>query len=205
MKTSRQRLLDFIQAHSVVSAAEIGQALRMSEANARHHLSILKNQGLVEVSGQRPAQGKGRPTLLYSLSQQTLGDNLPLLAGALLDELRASLSPEAYISWMRRISQRLLEQHSTAPVHMTQRLYNAVQQLNAWRYQARWEAHAGAPRLILGRCPYAILLANHPELCQMDAALLEGFLDAGVEPLAIQSIDGRGLRQCIFRLETRKR
>jgi predicted ArsR family transcriptional regulator len=53
--------------------------------------------------------------------------------------------------------------------------------LNQLHYQARWEAGAEGPRIILGQCPYAAVIGNHPELCRMDMSLLEGMLDTQVE------------------------
>ena len=180
----------------------------MTEANARHHLAILVEQGLVEVVGQRPAGGKGRPRQLYSPSRQALGDNLDRLADAVLAELLDGLTAEEKLSRLRKVAGRMAAQKGTAPekparpgaAPMTQRLYNAIQRLNDWRYQARWEAHSGAPRLILGYCPYAAILPEHPELCAFDALLLENLLDNPVEQTARLLPDGRGQPHCIFRL-----
>jgi predicted ArsR family transcriptional regulator len=66
------------------------------------------------------------------------------------------------------------------------------------RYQARWEAHADAPRLTLGHCPYAAILPEHPELCALDAALLETLLGAPATQVAKLARDGRGGMYCLF-------
>ena len=208
MKTSRQRLETYLQAHHPLSAAELSQALKMTEANARHHLAVLVEQGLVEVVGQRPPQGKGRPASIYGPSRQALGDNLGHLAAAVLEELLEGRTAQETTRLLRKVAGRMAARAGAAPEKparpgaalMTQRLYNAVQQLNGWRYQARWEAHSGAPRLILGYCPYAAILPEHPELCAFDALLLENLLDNPVEQTARLVPDGRGQPHCIFRL-----
>ncbi len=84
MKTVRQRILEFIQSHRAVSAAEISLAFRMTKANSRYHLTQLHEQGLIAVVDYRKRPGKGRPERVYSLSNQVLGDNLHTLAEALL-------------------------------------------------------------------------------------------------------------------------
>jgi predicted transcriptional regulator len=42
VKTSRQQLFDYIKNHHIVVTAEISRALNMTEANVRHHLTILQ-------------------------------------------------------------------------------------------------------------------------------------------------------------------
>lgn len=203
MKTSRERLLDFLYAHHPLTSPEISRALRMTEANARHHLGILKNHGLVQVSGTRPAIGKGRPLLLYSPSDRALGDNLCNLADALLTELLGELPEAEKHKMLQRIARRMpiqIPPGDEQPARLTQRLFRAVQQLNAWSYQARWEAHTEGPRLVLGYCPYAAILPQHPELCKLDALVLERLLDKPVTHIARLTHPPDGGPYCVFRL-----
>jgi predicted ArsR family transcriptional regulator len=53
--------------------------------------------------------------------------------------------------------------------------------MSEMNYQARWEAGAEGPRLILGQCPYTAIIEKHPELCKMDAAMLTDLLGRNVE------------------------
>jgi predicted ArsR family transcriptional regulator len=220
MKTSRQRVLEFVLSHRVVSAAELSRALQMTPANARHHLSLLAEQGLVEVVGVRPGQGKGRPAQLYSLSQRVKGNNLDRLACVLLDMVLEGLPADERPVVLRNLAERLevasrpyerarpegqnsIEAPKSRP-NLTQRLTTAVQRLNELNYQARWEAHAQAPRLVLGHCPYAAILAAHPEICQLDAALLESLVGAPVEQTARLARDPSGATYCAFAVGPRK-
>ena len=82
--------------------------------------------------------------------------------------------------------------------HLTQRLYEAVSQLNALGYAARWEARVDAPRIILGYCPYASILEDHPQLCLVDEYLLETLLQAPVKQVAKLAHDTRGAPYCMF-------
>jgi predicted ArsR family transcriptional regulator len=65
-------------------------------------------------------------------------------------------------------------------------------------YQARWEAGAEGPHIILGHCPYAVIIENHPELCKMDKAILSGLLGGQVEQLAKLEEGAGGLPFCAF-------
>ena len=204
MKTVRERLLDVVRAQRTTTAAELARLMQMTEANARHHLAILKAQGLVQIAGQRPAAGKGRPTLVYSLSEVAVGHNLGGLASAIMDELDSSLEGDEKNAALKRVAIRMCTDKSrpATPVatSLTQRLYQTVQRLNEMHYQARWEARSSSPRIILEHCPYAAILHNRPQVCHMDAYLLEELVGMEVEQVARQISGVRGSPYCVFRL-----
>jgi predicted ArsR family transcriptional regulator len=210
MKTSRQQLFDFIKNHHLVVTAEISRALNMTEANVRHHLTILQNQGLVEVVGSRRTQGKGRPAHLFRISRQSMGHNLDKLAGALLSELNQS-SETNIEDLLQNVACRLVDKQiyrgagkrfkSTLGDHFVKRLHYTIEYLNKLNYRARWEAHSESPRIILGYCPYADILPEHPELCSLDCYLLEELLGAPVTQISKLTTDERGIPSCTFRVE----
>jgi predicted ArsR family transcriptional regulator len=197
MKTIRQRIIAHIQAKGSVSAAELSRALRMTPANARHHLAVLLDEGAIVSAGRRPAQGRGRPGSIYILAGQRREHNLDRLAGALLDALDGTTDSRQNES-LARLAYRLAGVGPAAGETLTRRLNEAVKRLNEQHYAARWEAHAAAPHVILGHCPYAAILPEHPELCQMDGALLEALLAAPVTQIARLAMDSQGLPYCRF-------
>jgi predicted ArsR family transcriptional regulator len=213
MKTTRQRILEYIRVQRVATALEIGRTLQMTGANARHHLGILQIEGLISQVGTRPASGKGRPHKLYSLAEPILGHNLDQLARALLEMWVDDLPSEERTEFYARLAQKLLTNTATgqagtgarssderrlAGTHPTQRLNQAVALLNELHYVARWEAHALGPRIWLGHCPYLALLPDHPEICQFDGNFLGGLVGAGVTQTARRSRDARGNIHCLF-------
>ena len=197
--------MDYVQTHQPASAVEIGLAMHMTASNARHHLAILEEQGLVEVFGQRTPKGKGRPTNLYSLSEKVRGQNLDKLAHAVLQELLQGLPQQEQGGVLQRIADRMTEGTPSETARkinrtLTRRLNDTIRFLNDQNYLARWEAHAESPHLIFGNCPYAVILADHPELCQLDVHLLERLLASPVELIARLEPDSRGAPHCIFML-----
>ena len=92
-----------------------------------------------------------------------------------------------------RVGREDVEQSTTA------RLALAVKKLNGLRHQARWEAGAEGPRVIFGRCPYAAVIAQHPELCAMDAALLNELIGRPVQQIA--KIGTQGSSRCLFQTD----
>lgn len=198
---SRQKILNYLRKQAVATPIELGKALRLTPSNIRHHLSRLAADGLVEVGGLRFAQGRGRPHKLYRLSRLALGDNLATLASVLFSDWVDSQSQTEQLVLMRRLAAKLspvppLERSAS----LTRRLAATVDVLNQMRYQAHWEAHATGPRLILGQCPYAAIIAQHSALCLLDQALLETQLSRQVEQLAKLEINDRGVPVCLFQL-----
>lgn len=199
MPPSRKLILDYLERNPYTSPAELSRALQMTSANIRHHLGVLVEQGAVEVVARRLPQGRGRPASLYALSSQAHRHNLEALASALLGILLNHLPPESQKTALREIATRLVgsETH-TSTTSLTQRLTQAVRHLDRMGYKARWEAHSQAPWLVLGHCPYAAILPDHPELCRLDAALLESLIGHPVELERKQAVDSRGARYCLF-------
>lgn len=199
--TSRQKILTYLHRQSAATATELARALRVTPADIRHHLSRLLADGLVEVGGLRREGQRGRPHKIYRLSRPALGDNLPALASSLMAEFFSPAPDEQGATALRRLAARIAPAPPAPPgQHITRRLAATVETLNRMHYQAHWEAHATGPRLILGQCPYAAIIADHPALCMMDKFLLEGHLSQSVEQLAKLERNERGLPVCLFAL-----
>lgn len=193
--TTRQRIIEYLQNQRQCTVPEISAALHMTRADMRYHLEHLAAEGVVEVLPRKVvAQGRGRPVQVYRMASTARPHNLVQLADALL-----SLASEEQLQQ----AARLLAGEEAMPRAATQRLNHAVQRLNLKRYQARWEAHAQGPRIILRNCPYAALLPEHPELCRMDAAQLEYLVGSPMEQQArIDQMDAHP-PACVFVLRAR--
>lgn len=210
MKTVRERILEYIRSHRAVTVAELSLAFQMTTANARHHLSTLLDQGLLQVVADRPASGKGRPARIFAISEQTLGDNFDLLAGILLDQFAKQTEPDQFENLLKELAGQLERRMVAAKKgtgvlvktgeSLTRRLGRTTEILNQQHYQARWEARPDAPRLVLGHCPFSAILQEHPELCKLDAYLIEHLAATPVEQTAKLARDPAGLRFCMFRV-----
>lgn len=188
--TTRQKILDYLKRNRTVSSRELARTLHMTPANARHHLGILAGDGRVEVVSLRRG-GKGRPEKVYRLAGTLVGDNLSALADALLTEADGKVEMEA-------LGKRIAGESIASGQPLMRRLASAVERLNGMHYQSRWEAGAEGPRVVLGHCPYAAVIGKHPELCQMDAALLAKLLGGEVRQTAKLEKGAGGLPYCAF-------
>jgi len=194
MQNTRKQILDFIRDNQMASAIEISRAFPMTSANARHHLSILEDQNLIEEVGQRLAKGRGRPTKLYALTHRAMDHNIDLLVDALLKILKSSDELEDHFV---RLSHLMLGQGKSGE-NLISRLNRIIKRMNDLHYQSRWEASPEGPKVILGHCPYAAILAENPELCQMDRVMLADQLGQHVEQIAKLERSPKGTPYCIF-------
>lgn len=189
MKTARHKVLAYLNKTRAASAREISRALKMSTANVRHHLRVLVSDGRLEVSTVRMGEKRGRPEKVYSLPRAVLGDNLSVLAEALLVEAGSKVRMDA-------LAKHLIGEADFASQPVGKRLNLVIENLNQRSYHARWEAGPSGPRIIFGHCPYASIIEKHPELCVMDAALLEKLMGQSAEQLT--KIGRDGSLSCVF-------
>lgn len=217
MKTTRQRILDLLESQRQATPAEIGRSLGLLPANVRHHLKILQDEGAVQVVGERRLPGRGRPQQLYASSRQALQNNYELLCSILLTHILQDLQEEQTPAFLQQLARDLLQvipkgknspnrsaagaSDTSSSKALASRLVAAVQRLNTLHYEARWEAHTSAPRIIFAHCPYRQLVDGHPQLCQLDAAVLQSLLGRSVTQLEKLAQDQRGTVRCVFSLQ----
>lgn len=201
MESTRQRLLDYLSLRRLATSLELSRALHSTPANIRHHLSMLLREGIVEIVNPRVVKGRGRPARLYGLARQEGHHNLGTLAHALLEEINDNQPLDERRRFLRRLARHLASGEVSPSRIAGVRLLHTIQRLNEMHYGARWEAHSGGPNVILTHCPYASIIQNHPELCQMDAYLLEQMSGMPARQVAKLAPSHLGGVQCVFFLE----
>ena len=107
MQITRQRIMNFLEIRNQATAVELSQVLNMTQANIRHHLSILMREGLVEVVGQNQSTGRGRPTHLYMPTRQAQKHSLDILARILFDEIQSIRSTKEREARIKRLAKQL--------------------------------------------------------------------------------------------------
>jgi predicted ArsR family transcriptional regulator len=132
-----------------------------------------------------------------------LGNGLALLSSSLLRawrELHPSLADESQL--VAALASEIQRQISApAPVTIgAHDISTFVARLNAFHYSARWEAGAVGPRLLLGQCPYAAIIKDHPVLCRMDAEAIGRSLNMEARQSAKIDPDAQSPTTCIFDL-----
>jgi len=169
MQHTRREIITYLRSYRAATSADLGHALLVTPANVRHHLRLLEKEGLVEVIGLEMAGGRGRPTKIYGLTDHALMHNLDGLIEALLDTLSScELSANVIID---QVARNLIgTRPDTSNRHI--QLNKVVEVLTQLKYEAAWEASPSGPKIIFRNCPYAIIISAHPEICEIDAAML---------------------------------
>ena len=202
--TTRLRILDYLRKQQTASVRELSRALEMTGANIRHHLAILESNDLIEFVSQRRV-GRGRPENIYGLSRRVLGDGLDKLAGAMLNIWLRNATADVLEAGLRSVALQLAGGNLPNPdILLTHRLTRLVDRLNELHYQARWEAGVDGPNVTFAHCPYAAIIASNPELCLMDAFLLEQWTGLPVEQMAMLQRSVKGYPFCTFRVTSKR-
>jgi predicted ArsR family transcriptional regulator len=187
MKNTRKRILDILTNKDQITARELSHALSITQADVRHHLGNMIDEGLILITGVKRDGRRGRPARYYSLASSAEEENFDLLSSALLNAALEDADQQTKNLFLRQVAAKLTgEFNPHGP--LVPRLVEAVSRMNSLGYEARWEAHADAPHLILARCPFEKLYSRHPELNELDKYLVEYLLDEQVARITTPSL-----------------
>ena len=179
LKSTRQQIVDLLSKQDQANAAEISRALSVTQADVRYHLARMLEEGLIIVGKPKFSGRRGRPARRYSLALKSKQDNFDILTRAWLRSMQEKYTQQEKGQFLVNIAGQIPGEFKPGG-SLGKRLVQAVDQLNQQHYQARWEAHADAPRVMFDRCPFAALRPEFPELCTLDTYLLENLLDENV-------------------------
>lgn len=186
MKHTRKRILDILTNKDQITARELSHALRITQADVRHHLGNMLDEGLIIITGVKRDGRRGRPARYYSLAASAEEDNFDLLSSALLNAALEDADQQTKNVFLKQVAAKLIGEF-TPHGPLVQRLVEAVSRMNSLGYEARWEAHADAPHLILAHPPFDKLYSRHPELNELDNYLVEYLLDEQVARITTSS------------------
>jgi len=199
---TRDQILESLRLSPNSSVEELSRKLNLTRADIRYHLKALVRDGLVTQMSlvPRPAGNpRGRPAKTYQLSAAARADSLAYLAHILLTIIKKADS--------ETIELHTLADHlfpapdlNAFESHLSQRLNAVIQLVNQRPYQARWEAHGAGPQVFFHNCPFAAIIRQHPELCQVDQFSLENLTGMSASQTKKIDLDGPGNSVCIFKL-----
>ena len=196
MQATRQRILELLQDARILTVEELAAKLGLTPVTVRHHLDILKSEGLVEVPEVRRRDAPGRPQYTFQLTSAALAffpKNYQSFTNLMLTEISASMPPEQMEHILDNVAARMAAEAAIpgpdAPSE--QRLQAAVDYLNSRGYVAEWAREPdGAYILRTHNCPYHEVSRQHTELCSMDLKLVGQLL--GAEPARRERLSAGG-------------
>ena len=200
MQVTRERILRIIKERQRATVDELSRELGLTPVTVRHHLEILRGEGLVAPPLLRRRESPGRPKYVYTLTEKAstlFPKRYDHLASLILDEVRSLLSsPEEVEQMMERIGERIAS-HAvpSGGDDFEAHLIAAVEFLNERGYLARWERRDDGYLLHIANCPYERVAGQDREVCTIDLAMLTRLL--GVSPQRI-SWAAEGGSQCAY-------
>ena len=203
MQTTRRAILDHLRLHGAASVEGLADAVRLAPVTIRHHLNLLREEGLVDVAAE--SVGRGRPRHVYQLSQaggQAVVDDNPfaVLTARLLDAMRTAdrVQVEGVFAAM---ADTIAAEHAAAfaerPIEA--RLDAVVSLLADEGFTTSWQRDGEAFVLRQLSCPFHTLGEQHREVCCLDERLIEAVVGGAVERDEWR-MDGAAT--CVYRIRT---
>ncbi len=177
MQATRQRILEILKEHTSATVEELAQELELTPVTIRHHLDILRSEGLVQAPQVKRRDTPGRPQHVYALTEAAdayFPKNYAGFTDMMLHEMRDQVEPEKMRSILDGVATRMVSKAPTAIPNETlpQRMERVVKFLNNQGYEASWEAADGGYLLHAHNCPYHDVARENVEPCVMDAAMI---------------------------------
>jgi DeoR family transcriptional regulator, suf operon transcriptional repressor len=200
VQQTRQMILDYLKEHDQATVDELAEVLDLTTVTVRHHLDILRTEGLVTEPAIRHRTSRGRPQYTYALTgkaSQYFPKNYDDLALKILAEIKAASTPQMVNVIFEGVASRFAAEapRSTPGEPLPDRLDRAVAFLNTRGYVAHWQTTPEGYVLHTCNCPYEALAPEHRELCKMDAALVGNLV--GIAPQCLTHV-ADGSSSCAY-------
>ena len=192
MQDTRQRILDYLKSNNEATVEELRDYLGgITAVTVRHHLDVLRRDGLVDAPHVERRETPGRPRYVYRLTDKAAAyfpKNYRTLTDYLIDEISTRLDERQVNVLFEGVAERIA---SDGPPRrdgetFVARLKNVVAYLSEQGYVAHYEAEDGGYVLHTSNCPYDRAEGSDEQLCRMDLSLIESLL--GVVPRRVAHI-----------------
>lgn len=183
MQATRQRILEILKERSEATIDELSEALELTTVTVRHHLDILRGEGLVEVPEVKRRATPGRPQYVYTLTDaadEHFPKNYAGFTNLMITEIKERLDSTELDRILRGMAHRMAAE-APKPIPgepIEQRLTRLVSFLNQKGYLAKWEKAQDGDGFYLHttNCPYHDISHNHSQTCVMDMTLISELL-----------------------------
>ena len=179
MKSTRDKILQTLLRKPRSSINDLAEAVGINPISARHHLTNLQMEGLVE--GKEERHGVGRPRLVYILTDEGM-ERFPTrylrLTSRLLTQMKESMSGAVVSNLFGQIAEDLVKEyaHDIQGLGMEERLDFVKELLAQEGFTVEWEKKDGAYEIHEISCPYYQIGMAHPEVCTVDQTLISKML-----------------------------
>jgi predicted ArsR family transcriptional regulator len=186
MQPKRREILDILKKHGPVTVEDLSRMLKITTVTVRHHLDVLRTEGLVGEPVVRHRSTSGRPQHTYGLTskaEELFPRKFDMLATVLLAEIRHCCDDRVANVIFEGAAARLMAD-APCPLpgeSLESRVQKAVEFLNQKGYVAHWENHPRGYVIHTRNCPFDGLAPSNPELCSMDLRLMGNLMGLPLE------------------------
>lgn len=195
-RTQQDLLSALLYQPSGMSIDELAHALTITRTAVRQHLAALERDGLVARGQTRPT-GR-RPEQLHQLTdrgKELFPRQYHLLASLVIGEVATLVGHDGLITLMRNLGSKMaadLEQQAIKEEKIVEHMNNAGYEANVFFRSG------GEKEIVAHNCVFHHLAATHPEVCELDLALIGSLGHSTVEHLTCMV---RGATVCTFHLK----
>ncbi|MEW6580314.1 MAG: ArsR family transcriptional regulator [Chloroflexota bacterium] len=197
MQQTRRHILEILKERKEATIDEIVTALserigKITAVTVRHHLEILRGDGLVAAPAVRRRSAPGRPQYVYTLTERAADqfpNNYQGLASGLLEQLKSQLPAAQVNQILNGVAEAMAEDAMVPDAPLETRLDHAVAYLDRHGYTASWSQNGQGLILSITNCPYEQVSCSSPELCKMDKRLVDSLVGVTTRRISHQ-IDG---------------
>ena len=198
MQQTRRHILEILKDRKEATIDEIVEALsnrigKITAVTVRHHLEILRGDGLVAAPTVRRRSAPGRPQYVYSLTPQAADyfpNNYQGLASGLLAQIKDQLPPAQVNKILDGLASSMAGDAMIPDAPLDVRLDHVVTYLNSNGYAASWhQTESGEHILSVSNCPYEQVSCSNPELCKMDEHLIRNLIGSPAQRIQWQMDD----------------
>lgn len=210
MQQTRRHILEILKERKEATIDEIVTALserigKITAVTVRHHLEILRGDGLVAAPAVRRRSAPGRPQYVYTLTERAADqfpNNYQGLAAGLLEQLRNQLPATQMNEILNGVAESMAGEAMVPDAPLETRLDHAVAYLDEHGYTASWVQNGQGLILSITNCPYEQVSCRNPELCKMDKRLVDSLVGVTTRRISHQ-VDGDDV--CIYLVPRDKR
>jgi predicted ArsR family transcriptional regulator len=200
MQQTRQLILEILREQGECTVDQLVESIqtriqhRITAVTVRHHIDVLRGEGLITSPNIKRSGAPGRPQYTYMLTekaQETFPNNYQDLMNKMLDQMKNRLGNSQVNVIFDDVADQMIAEMDIPPatlhkIPMPDRLNHVIRYLNERGYEASWHSHPEGYVLNTSNCPYKKVSHEHEELCGMDMRLISGLL--GVVPRSLGRI-----------------
>jgi predicted ArsR family transcriptional regulator len=184
VQETRQHIVEILKTRGQATVDELAAELDLTPMTVRHHLAILDERHLVAVEPQR---GKiGRPHHVYRLTPEAdelFPRSYHLLAERVLAKIKEQYGADEARSILLAVAADLVAPHAAvlAERPLAERLLAVEDIMAAEGFRVRVVQNDEQASVDICNCAYRHVAAQHPEVCELDHALMQGVLGERLE------------------------